>query len=57
MLNVAASERVPIVLVDAHTQHRGMVVEIGKYRGVALPIKLSRAPATYRVGPPLRDEA
>jgi crotonobetainyl-CoA:carnitine CoA-transferase CaiB-like acyl-CoA transferase len=44
---------VPAALGDAHTAHRGMVVEIGdEYRGVASPIKLSRTPATYRVGPP-----
>jgi hypothetical protein len=33
------------------------VVQIGEYKGVASPIKLSRTPATYRVGPPRRDEA
>ena len=49
---------VPAALADAHTEHRGMVVAIGdEYRGVASPIKLSRTPATYRVAPPLRDEA
>jgi crotonobetainyl-CoA:carnitine CoA-transferase CaiB-like acyl-CoA transferase len=42
-------------LADAHTQHRGMVVEIGDdYRGVASPVKLSRTPATYRRAPPTR---
>lgn len=46
---------VPAALADAHTKHRGMVVEIGEYKGVASPIKLSRTPATYRVGPPKRD--
>lgn len=35
-----------------HTQHRGMVVSIDDYRGVASPIKLSRTPATYRRKPP-----
>jgi crotonobetainyl-CoA:carnitine CoA-transferase CaiB-like acyl-CoA transferase len=44
---------VPAALADPHTQHRGMVVEIGdEHRGVASPIKLSRTPATYGVGPP-----
>jgi len=46
---------VPAALADAHTKHRGMVVEIGEYRGVASPIKLSRTPATYRVAPPKSD--
>ena len=45
---------VPAALADAHTRHRGMVVEIGEYRGVASPIKLSRTPATYRGEPPAR---
>lgn len=43
---------VPPALANPHTQHRSMVVEIGEYRGVASPIKLSRTPATYRVEPP-----
>lgn len=47
----------PVLSVDAalthpHTAHREMVVEIGDYRGVASPIKLSRTPATYRLAPP-----
>jgi crotonobetainyl-CoA:carnitine CoA-transferase CaiB-like acyl-CoA transferase len=46
---------VPAALADAHTKHRGMVVAIGEYRGVASPIKLSRTPATYRVEPPKKD--
>jgi formyl-CoA transferase len=32
-----------------------MVVEIGDYKGVASPIKLSRTPATYRREPPQRN--
>jgi crotonobetainyl-CoA:carnitine CoA-transferase CaiB-like acyl-CoA transferase len=32
-----------------------MVVQIGEYKGVASPIKLSRTPATYRREPPRRD--
>lgn len=35
-----------------HTRHRKMLVEIGSYLGVASPIKLSRTPAAYRLGPP-----
>jgi len=46
---------VPAALAEAHTAHRGMVVEIGEYKGVASPIKLSRTPATYRVEPPKRN--
>lgn len=42
-------------LADAHTHHRGMVVEIGDYRGVASPIKLGRTPASYRLAPPQRQ--
>ncbi len=37
---------------DPHTLHRGLVVEMGRYRGAASPIKLSRTPATYRTAPP-----
>jgi formyl-CoA transferase len=31
-----------------------MVVQIGEYRGVGSPIKLSRTPASYRLPPPPR---
>jgi hypothetical protein len=31
-----------------------MVVQIGNYKGVASPIKLSRTPASYRLPPPER---
>ncbi len=48
----APTRDIPSALADPHTAHRGMVVEIGEYKGVASPIKLSRTPATYRVGPP-----
>jgi formyl-CoA transferase len=49
---------IPAALADPHTQHRGMVVEVGdEYRGVASPIKLSRTPATYCVAPPKRTGA
>ncbi|MEZ5797578.1 MAG: CoA transferase [Paracoccaceae bacterium] len=40
------------VVADPHTQHRGMVVDIGAYRGTGSPIKLSRTPASYRLAPP-----
>jgi crotonobetainyl-CoA:carnitine CoA-transferase CaiB-like acyl-CoA transferase len=39
-----------------HTAHRGMCVQIGTYRGIASPIKLSRTPATYRTRPPGLNE-
>ena len=39
------------VVSHPHTAHRKMVVEDGRYRGLAAPIKLSRTPATYRTKP------
>lgn len=41
-------------LAHPHTVHRDMIVEIGGYRGVASPIKLSATPPTYRLAPPPR---
>jgi crotonobetainyl-CoA:carnitine CoA-transferase CaiB-like acyl-CoA transferase len=38
-------------LSDAHVVHRHMVVESGGYRGVGVPIKLERTPATIRRPP------
>jgi crotonobetainyl-CoA:carnitine CoA-transferase CaiB-like acyl-CoA transferase len=43
---------VQAALADPPKKHRGMVVEIGEYRGVASPIKLSRTPASDRLPPP-----
>ncbi|NDW04512.1 CaiB/BaiF CoA transferase family protein [Jiella pacifica] len=40
------------VVADPHTHHRGMIVDIGNYRGTGSPIKLSRTPASYRMKPP-----
>jgi crotonobetainyl-CoA:carnitine CoA-transferase CaiB-like acyl-CoA transferase len=40
------------VVDDPHTRHRGMVIDIGAYRGTGSPIKLSRTPASYRRAPP-----
>lgn len=37
-----------------HTRHRGMIVEMGAYRGIGAPAKLGRTPATYRRAPPAR---
>lgn len=40
------------VVADPHTRHRGMVVDIGAYRGTGSPIRMSRTPASYRLAPP-----
>jgi crotonobetainyl-CoA:carnitine CoA-transferase CaiB-like acyl-CoA transferase len=39
-------------LEHPHAAHREMIVEIGDYRGIGSPIKLSRTPASYRRPPP-----
>ena len=43
---------VGVVVHHPHTLHREMVIEMGSYRGIGSPIKLSRTPATYRRQPP-----
>jgi Predicted acyl-CoA transferases/carnitine dehydratase len=44
-------------LLDPHTAHMGMVVEMeGGYKGLGSPIKLSRSPASYRYSPPEKTE-
>ena len=40
------------VVEHPHTTHRGLVVQLGDYRGIASPVKLSRTPASYRSAPP-----
>lgn len=40
------------LIAHPHTKHRKMVLEKGRYRGLASPIKLSRTPATLRKLPP-----
>lgn len=40
------------VVEHPHTRHRGLVVQLGDYRGIASPVKLSRTPASYRSAPP-----
>ncbi|AJO76086.1 CaiB/BaiF CoA-transferase family protein [Pseudomonas sp. MRSN 12121] len=40
------------VVEHPHTRHRGLLVDIGDYRGVGSPVKLSRTPASYRHAPP-----
>jgi crotonobetainyl-CoA:carnitine CoA-transferase CaiB-like acyl-CoA transferase len=47
----------PVLPVDEvmqapHTEHRGMVTELGEYRGLGTPIKLSRTPGGTRAVPP-----
>jgi formyl-CoA transferase len=47
----------PVLPVDAataapHTAHREMVTELGWYRGLGTPIKLSRTPGGTRAAPP-----
>lgn len=51
----------PVLHVDeamaaAHTAHREMVTELGGYRGVGTPIKLSRTPGGTRAEPPCYAE-
>lgn len=47
---------VNMALNHPHTQHRGMLVRIEDYQGIASPIRLARTPATYRQKPPRLDE-
>jgi crotonobetainyl-CoA:carnitine CoA-transferase CaiB-like acyl-CoA transferase len=47
----------PVLHVDEamaaeHTAHRAMVTELGEYRGLGTPIKLSRTPGGTRAEPP-----
>jgi crotonobetainyl-CoA:carnitine CoA-transferase CaiB-like acyl-CoA transferase len=53
----APTRDIAAALADPHTAHRGMVVQIGDYKGAASPIKLSRTPATYRLAPPKTTKA
>ncbi|GGE45003.1 CoA transferase [Primorskyibacter flagellatus] len=39
-------------LEHPHTVHRGMVVEVGDYRGLGAPAKPAATPASYRLPPP-----
>ena len=43
---------VDTVVAHPHTAYRGLLVDIGDYRGIGSPVKLSRTPATYRTAPP-----
>ena len=56
----AAISTVDEVLTHPHTLHRQMVVELGGYRGLGPPVKMSATPATVRLAPPAfaqhRDE-
>jgi crotonobetainyl-CoA:carnitine CoA-transferase CaiB-like acyl-CoA transferase len=44
------------VLAHPHTAHRNMLVEIGDYRGIGAPIKMSRNRPSYRLKPPQLGE-
>jgi crotonobetainyl-CoA:carnitine CoA-transferase CaiB-like acyl-CoA transferase len=51
----------PVLNIDeamaaAHTAHRKMVTELGAYRGLGTPIKLSRTPGGTRSAPPRFNE-
>lgn len=35
-----------------HTQHRGMVVSVGSYKGTGVPARFSRTPGEVRMAPP-----
>jgi crotonobetainyl-CoA:carnitine CoA-transferase CaiB-like acyl-CoA transferase len=39
-----------------HTSYRNMVTELGTYRGLGTPIKLSRTPGGTRSAPPCFNE-
>ena len=45
-------ESIPDVLTHPHTLARGMIEELGDYKGVANPIRMSRTPAKVRRKPP-----
>ncbi|MEO9191450.1 MAG: CaiB/BaiF CoA-transferase family protein [Acetobacteraceae bacterium] len=51
----------PVLWVDEateapHTAHREMVTEVGEYKGLGTPIKLSRTPGGTRAAPPRFSE-
>jgi crotonobetainyl-CoA:carnitine CoA-transferase CaiB-like acyl-CoA transferase len=51
----------PVLSIDEamaadHTAHRKMVTEIGSFRGLGTPIKLSRSPGSMRSAPPRFNE-
>jgi formyl-CoA transferase len=43
-------------MAAAHTAHREMVTELGWYRGLGTPIKMSRTPGGTRAAPPRFNE-
>jgi crotonobetainyl-CoA:carnitine CoA-transferase CaiB-like acyl-CoA transferase len=57
-LGVPCGPVLTIAEAVAHPQTaaRAMIVEMGSYKGVASPIRLSRTPATYRRPPPALNE-
>lgn len=40
------------VIEAAHTAHRDMIIEIGRYKGLGVPAKLSRTPGNPKLPPP-----
>jgi formyl-CoA transferase len=40
------------VMAQPHTRHRGMLAEMGWYKGLGTPIKFSRTPGGARRAPP-----
>lgn len=51
---LAAGPVLPVdeVMQQPHTRHRGMVAELGWYKGLGTPIKFSRTPGGARRAPP-----
>lgn len=47
---------VPEALAQAHTRHRGMIVDRPDYKGLGIPIRLSETPGTPGRRPPAFDE-
>ena len=47
-----AAKELPDVLAHPHTRHREMVIEQDGYKGLGIPIKLSRTPGKMRRNPP-----
>ena len=45
-------QHVDEAMAAPHTAHREMVTELGSYRGLGTPIKLSRTPGGTRAAPP-----
>ena len=46
------ASNIPDVMAHPHTEHREMLVESGEYKGVGIPVKMSRTPGKVRTKPP-----